>query len=227
MDITGVEVLHDHVVRLRFADGVEKSIDIEPYMHGPVFAEIRSDPAVFASVKADPDAGTIVWPNGADLAPTCSTRAGAPLGWSPRLRRADLRDPTLLRLRLDLVRTEVLLAGDLQKEVQVVDADLVDEVLDVRLRAGRHVEEHRAVGIEHSLDAERPGPVLVHLAENLETVGGCERVASGRYSHLFEDGYESLDGRRELVARLAMAFDQFIRRHLSEPTVRSAPSPAG
>ncbi len=69
MDITDVEVLHDHVVRLRFADGVEKSIDLDPYLHGPVFAEIRSDPAVFASVKVDPDGGTIVWPNGADLAP--------------------------------------------------------------------------------------------------------------------------------------------------------------
>jgi len=69
MDITDVEVLHDHVVRLRFADGVEKSIDLEPYLHGPVFGEIRSDPGAFASVKVDPDAGTIVWPNGADLAP--------------------------------------------------------------------------------------------------------------------------------------------------------------
>ena len=69
MDITHVEVLHDHVVRLRFADAVERSIDLEPYLHGPVFAEIRNDPAVFAAVKVDPDAGTIIWPNGADLAP--------------------------------------------------------------------------------------------------------------------------------------------------------------
>lgn len=69
MDITYVEVLHDHVVRLRFADGVEKSIDLGPYLHGLVFAEIRSDPAVFASVTVDAGAGTIVWPNGADLAP--------------------------------------------------------------------------------------------------------------------------------------------------------------
>jgi Protein of unknown function (DUF2442) len=69
MDITDVEVLHDHFVRLRFAEGVEKSIDLDPYMHGPVFAEIRSDAAVFAAMKVDPDAGTIVWPNGADLAP--------------------------------------------------------------------------------------------------------------------------------------------------------------
>ncbi len=69
MDITHVEVLHDQVVRLRFANGVEKSIDLDPYLHGPVFAEIRSDPTVFGSVKVDAEAGTIVWPNGADLAP--------------------------------------------------------------------------------------------------------------------------------------------------------------
>jgi hypothetical protein len=69
MDIIHVEVLHDHVVRLRFADGVEKAIDLGPYLHGPVFADIRSDPAVFASLRVDAEAGTIVWPNGADLAP--------------------------------------------------------------------------------------------------------------------------------------------------------------
>ena len=34
MDITEVEVLHDHVVRLRFADGVEKTMDLEPYCTG-------------------------------------------------------------------------------------------------------------------------------------------------------------------------------------------------
>ncbi len=69
MNITHVEILHDHVVQLRFADGVEKSIALEPYLHRPVFADIRTDPAAFASVKVDPDLGTIVWPNGADLVP--------------------------------------------------------------------------------------------------------------------------------------------------------------
>jgi hypothetical protein len=69
MDITGVEVLHDHFVRLRFADGAEKTVDLDPYLHGTVFAQIRGDQAVFAEVKVDPESGTIVWPNGADLAP--------------------------------------------------------------------------------------------------------------------------------------------------------------
>jgi Protein of unknown function (DUF2442) len=69
MDITDVEVLHDHVVRLLFADGFERIIDLDPYLHGPIFSEIRADPTVFAAVHVDPEAGTIVWPNGADLAP--------------------------------------------------------------------------------------------------------------------------------------------------------------
>lgn len=69
MDITSVEVLRDHVVRLGFADGVVKVVDLEPYLHGKVFAAIRENPTMFAAVAVDPDAGTIVWPNGADLAP--------------------------------------------------------------------------------------------------------------------------------------------------------------
>lgn len=69
MDITHVEVLRDHVVRLRFVDGVERSIDLDPYLHGPMFERIRNDRRAFESVAVDADAGTIVWPNGADLAP--------------------------------------------------------------------------------------------------------------------------------------------------------------
>lgn len=69
MDITSVEVLHDYVVRLGFANNVTRTVDLDPYLYGPVFAEIRNDPSVFASVRVDPDAGTIVWPSGADLAP--------------------------------------------------------------------------------------------------------------------------------------------------------------
>lgn len=69
MDITDVELLHDHLVRLRFADGVHKTVDLDPYLHGPVFGEVRDDAATFAALKVDPEAGTIVWPNGADLAP--------------------------------------------------------------------------------------------------------------------------------------------------------------
>lgn len=69
MDISAVKVIHDHVVRLRFADGVEKIVDLDPYLHGPVLAEVRDDAATFAPLGVDAEPGTIVWPNGADLAP--------------------------------------------------------------------------------------------------------------------------------------------------------------
>ncbi len=69
MDITGVEVLRDRVVNLTFADGTQKIVDLEPFLRGPIFRDIRADAGEFARVRVDLDSGTIVWPNGADLAP--------------------------------------------------------------------------------------------------------------------------------------------------------------
>jgi Protein of unknown function (DUF2442) len=69
MDVTAVEVIEGHVVHLGFKDGSERTVDLEPYLRGPVFERVRTDPGFFASVRVDGDAGTIVWPNGADLAP--------------------------------------------------------------------------------------------------------------------------------------------------------------
>ncbi len=88
MDVTAVEVIEDHVVRLRFNDGSERTIDLEPYLRGPVFERVRTDPDFFASMRVDSDAGTIVWPNGADLAPDVlyTGRASARMGAEARTR---------------------------------------------------------------------------------------------------------------------------------------------
>jgi hypothetical protein len=70
VDVTGVEVLHDRVVRLTFSDGCNGVIDLGPKVaRGGVFARAGSDIEYFRRVRADPESGTIVWPNGADLAP--------------------------------------------------------------------------------------------------------------------------------------------------------------
>jgi Protein of unknown function (DUF2442) len=69
MDVVAVEVVQDHVVHLRFKDGLERTVDLEPYLRGPVFDRVRTDPEFFGAVRVDPEAGTIVWPDGADLAP--------------------------------------------------------------------------------------------------------------------------------------------------------------
>ena len=67
--VTSVEVLHDHVVRLGFDDGCVGELDLGPKLRGPVFEPMASDYDLFRQVQADADLGTIVWPNGADLAP--------------------------------------------------------------------------------------------------------------------------------------------------------------
>jgi hypothetical protein len=57
-------------LELTFADGWRGLVDLSPWIVGStgVFAALR-DPAVFRQVTVDGDAGTIVWPNGADLDP--------------------------------------------------------------------------------------------------------------------------------------------------------------
>ena len=67
--IRSVKVLKGFRVQLKFTDGTKKAIDLEPYLHGPIFEPIRSDPRFFASVKVDERAGTIAWDNGADIDP--------------------------------------------------------------------------------------------------------------------------------------------------------------
>ncbi|MBI3244338.1 MAG: DUF2442 domain-containing protein [Chloroflexi bacterium] len=62
-----VKPLNGFNVRLTFANGVKKDIDLEPYLHGPVFEPILNDITVFRSVKVV--SNTIGWDNGADIDP--------------------------------------------------------------------------------------------------------------------------------------------------------------
>lgn len=68
-DIVAAEPLGGHRLKLRFEDGVEGELDVGRLIaFDGVFAPLE-DPAEFARVKVDPDLGTVVWPNGADLDP--------------------------------------------------------------------------------------------------------------------------------------------------------------
>lgn len=68
LHIVAVEVRGPHSLRVVFDDGVDKCVDVRPLMAGTVFEPLR-DPGFFRRVALDPVAGTVVWPNGADLAP--------------------------------------------------------------------------------------------------------------------------------------------------------------
>ncbi len=70
--IADAEPLGGHALRLVFSTGEMREVDVRPLVEqigGPVFEPLR-DPTYFARVSADPVCGTVVWPNGADLAPT-------------------------------------------------------------------------------------------------------------------------------------------------------------
>lgn len=68
-DIVAVRTLADYRLDLRFEDGVEGIVDVSALVgFKGVFAPMR-DPAWFAQVRVDPESGTVVWPNGADLDP--------------------------------------------------------------------------------------------------------------------------------------------------------------
>ena len=68
--VVAAEAKHPFVVELTFADRSRGSVDLSRWIVNSkgVFAALR-DPAVFNQVAVDQEAGTIVWPNGADLDP--------------------------------------------------------------------------------------------------------------------------------------------------------------
>ena len=56
----------DFRIRLTFNDGVEASVDFRSWLAGPVFEPLQKT-SYFK--KFFLDGGTVVWPNGADVAP--------------------------------------------------------------------------------------------------------------------------------------------------------------
>jgi hypothetical protein len=70
-EITAVEHLGGHRLRLRFADGFVGDVDLAEQVRdaaGPMFEPLQ-DIEYFGKVAVDTELGTVVWPNGADLAP--------------------------------------------------------------------------------------------------------------------------------------------------------------
>ena len=65
--IRDVEALDGFKLRLTLTDGSTIDRDVSHLLVGPVFDLIRKEPVLFAQVRAE--AGTVVWPNGADLCP--------------------------------------------------------------------------------------------------------------------------------------------------------------
>lgn len=67
--VTQVEPLEGFQVRVVFSDGHSKRIDLAPFLNGPIFEPLKNDRRLFEAVSVNPELGTIVWPNGADICP--------------------------------------------------------------------------------------------------------------------------------------------------------------
>jgi hypothetical protein len=70
IDVIGVVPLSDRRLAVTFEDGLEAVLEMDGILktYDGVFAPLL-DPDFFSKVVVDPELGTIVWPNGADLCP--------------------------------------------------------------------------------------------------------------------------------------------------------------
>ena len=64
----------EYRIQLIFSDGLEKTVDFREWLEGPIFEPLKN-PDYFRSFFLD--GGTVVWPNGADVAPEALYEAHA------------------------------------------------------------------------------------------------------------------------------------------------------
>ena len=67
-DVLEAKYLGGYRIWLRFRDGTRGDVDLQRWIQGPVFEPLK-DPDFFRRFSIDRKICTIVWPNGADIAP--------------------------------------------------------------------------------------------------------------------------------------------------------------
>src|SRR5262245_57462338 len=67
--VTRFTIVGPYAVSVAFADGTEQRIDFKPVLRGALFGPLR-DLELFNAATLDDEAGTLVWPNGADFDPS-------------------------------------------------------------------------------------------------------------------------------------------------------------
>jgi len=66
--VQAFEIVAPHILRVRFDDDTEQTIDFHPVLAGELYRPLR-DLSLFNEVRIDPEVHTLVWPNGADFDP--------------------------------------------------------------------------------------------------------------------------------------------------------------
>ena len=68
LHVKDAKYVHDYVIWVRFNDDIEGEVNLENELEGEIFGSLK-DKKKFQSFKVDPILQTIVWENGADIAP--------------------------------------------------------------------------------------------------------------------------------------------------------------
>jgi hypothetical protein len=98
--VTDVKILDGRHLRLGFSDGLVRDVNCEFLFRGVLGEQLR-DPAYFKLAPIDPEAGTVVWPNGLDPAPEVLYGDGETVQSSP----VDSRAAALLQTAEDIAST--------------------------------------------------------------------------------------------------------------------------
>ena len=68
LHIKAAKYISNFKIWVSFDDGSSGEVDLSNSLNGPIFEPLK-DVKMFAKVVVDPELETVVWPNGADLAP--------------------------------------------------------------------------------------------------------------------------------------------------------------
>jgi len=66
--VTDASYVSGYKIRVSFADGASKLVDLAPHLDGPIFEPLK-DVAYFQRLAVNRDIDTVVWPNDADFSP--------------------------------------------------------------------------------------------------------------------------------------------------------------
>lgn len=125
------------VAHVTFDNGEERDIDLEMYLHGPIFQPLRDDPALFRSMRLE--RGVISWPNGADIDPDTLYYNLTP-GW---MMDEDEPDESISHTQLNLSMADILQAihalslADKAMVLSILSDEIADAVerLEAQLEA--------------------------------------------------------------------------------------------
>jgi len=67
-EVRSFDVAAPYTLCVCFEDGTEQTIDFQPVLAGEIYGPLQ-DADLFSRVEIDPEARTLVWPNGADFDP--------------------------------------------------------------------------------------------------------------------------------------------------------------